>query len=240
MPVSSRSRTVYHIIKLRLDRRTGGVCPDGWAVSVCPRQPAGLWRSGHQVRNTRMQCALAAKGGRGRRLGPPLRAAARGAERRQHSQGYVRTLYMGPAQRERALALSRKHVRQSCAPAAQRRIHGGALINIDARKWGQRPHLQASHIIKVVLVRPYVYDCKGEQPRKFRLQACRTPQAQLLSFVTVEMQAAGLPQADRPARWSAVPLSPRSGQGSKARRVLTLSGRDMWLAPRDTAASQSI
>ena len=112
------------------------------------------------------------------------------------------TWYVGPAQRERALALSRKRVRQSRAPAARRRIHGGALLNIDVRKWGQRPHLRASHIIKVVLVRPYVYDCKGEQPRKFRLQA---------SFVTVEMQAAGLPQADRPARWSAVPLSPRSG-----------------------------
>ena len=70
------------------------------------------------------------------------------------------------AQRDRALALSRKFALfhaarmggavtnidaaephplwQSRAPTAQRRTHGGAVINIDARKCGQRLHLRAN------------------------------------------------------------------------------------------------
>ena len=38
-------------------------------------------------------------------------------------------------------------VRQSRTPAARGRIHDGAMINIDARKCGRRPHLRASYYI---------------------------------------------------------------------------------------------
>ena len=44
-----------------------------------------------------------------------------------------------------------RSVRQSRTSATHQRIHGRAVINIDARKCGQRPHLRATVVLYIII-----------------------------------------------------------------------------------------